>query len=362
MSWARMAAYAGLAAILAVGVYFLRQSPAEDDNNGLAAGDAAPVVVASAQRVPFVDRLESLGTLRANESVTILAEVSGVVAQVHFNDGQQVATGATLVTLESQEEEAALAAAEADLTEKRKQFERLAELVARNAVSQAQLDVQTAALRKAEADVKTARARLAKRRVTAPFAGRLGLRRVSKGALVNPGLEITSLDDLSVLKLDFQIPEAFLPSLSPGQTIEARTTAYPGRLFNGKVATVDSRVDPVTRMVQVRALLPNPDSALRPGMSMTVELLKNPRRAIRVPEEALVAVEDKQFVYVVEDGVARLRPVAIGGRTAGYMEVLSGLAEDEKVVVQGMQRLRDGAPVQIVAPTVAPQPAEGGPA
>ena len=141
--------------------------------------------------------------------------------------------------------------------------------------------------------------------ITAPFAGRVGLRNVSLGGLVNPGAVITTLDDLSVVKLDFSVPEVFLATLKPGLTVEARSDAYPGDSFSGKVASIDTRVDPTTRSVAIRALIDNREARLRPGMFMTLKLVRSEGDALMLPEQAIVPENERHYVFVVADGARR---------------------------------------------------------
>ena len=174
---------------------------------------------------------------------------------------------------------------------------------------------------------------------------------MSPGSLVRPGDQITTLDDIDVIKLDFSVPETFVALIRPGLEVRARSAAYPDRRFAGRVTSVDPRVNPTTRTVRVRAELPNPDHALRPGMLLTVDLIKNRRDALSVPEQALVPVGDRQFVYVVDGvGEARRVEVEIGSRRPGTAEVLRGLAEGDRVVVEGAHRLRPGSRVEVTDP------------
>ena len=168
---------------------------------------------------------------------------------------------------------------------------------------------------------------------------------MSVGSLVNPGTVITTLDDSSIIKLDFDVPETFVSVLEPGLTVAATSIAYPGRVFEGKVASVDSRIDPVSRSVTVRAAIPNDDGQLKPGMFMAVRLSREPTPALVVPESALVPERGNVFVFVVTDGVATRRQVSVGRREPGRVELLSGVQAGERVVVQGTQKVREGSPV-----------------
>ena len=214
-------------------------------------------------------------------------------------------------------------------------------------------------MKKAEANVAAARVRSGDRRIIAPFSGIVGTRRISVGALVSPGPVVTTLDNISKVKLDFSIPETFMTSLQPGLDIEAGASAYPGEISKGKVVAVESRIDPVTRSVSVRAVIDNTDVHLRPGMLMIVQLIKDRRESLMIPEAALLAESDQQFVFTIDNQnvVTRLK-VVIGRRRAGSVEISEGLHEGYIVVKEGLQDLRPGSKVTIVnAKDLPPAPA-----
>jgi membrane fusion protein (multidrug efflux system) len=325
---------------------------------GLGAGAAKPqpVVVQPVTRTAWVDRIQALGTARANESVTLTAKTAETVARVNFSDGQLVEAGAVLVEMTDRAEVAQLKEAQAAYSETEKQYERLRGLVKQGTVTQSQVDAQLAARDTARARMEAIRVRLSDRVVTAPFAGVLGFRAVSPGTLVQPGTVITTLDDIRTIKLDFSVPETFLSALAPGQTIEAKSAAYPDVAFDGIVTSLDSRVDPVTRAILVRAEIPNPERLLKPGMLLNVDVLNRPRESLTIPEISLSALRERMFVYRVDaDNVAREITVRIGGRRSGEVEILEGLSEGDRIVTDGLVRMRDGAPVAIVSPA----PGEG---
>lgn len=347
------AALAGAALLLAgslLGGALLGASPAPAQQAGQR--PAVPVIVRPVERDTFHDRVEAVGSLKANEAVTLSPSVSERIVELLFDDGQDVQEGDLLVVLEQTEERAAVDAAEAVLAERRAAFGRSSQLQQQQFATAAQLDERRAALQQAEADLDIARARVQDRTILAPFDGVVGLRNVSVGALVSPGEPIARLTDISTLKLDFAVPSTFLTTLRPGLEIEARSPAVPGQVFKGKVGSVETTIDAVTRSITVRALLPNEGAVLRPGLVMTVELLKNPRQALVVAEEALVPYDRRNYVFVVaeEDGrsVARRRRVEIGARRPGEVEILEGLAAGETVVVHGTLKLEDGAAVEVL--------------
>lgn len=304
------------------------------------------VFVVEAKVDEFVDRIEALGTTKANESVDVTSNITEKVVEIRFDDGQTVVAGDVLVVLDAAEEQSA----EAVLAEKRLAFQRAQELESRKFAATAHLDERRAALRQAEADIAMIRSRIADRIIRAPFGGVVGLRDVSVGALIEPGDRITTLDDTSIVKLDFSIPSTYLAALKRGLPIVARSVSFPGRLFKGSIKSIGSRIDPVTRSVIARATLSNADGALRPGLLMTVELLKNARKTVVVPESALVSRGRKHLVYVVDESdgnVVVRREVKIGARRPGEVEILSGLNAGETVIVQGSFRVRPGDTVII---------------
>jgi membrane fusion protein (multidrug efflux system) len=213
-----------------------------------------PVVVATPRREEFVDRIEALGTAHANESVIITAQVTEMVTDVGFEDGQVVEAGHVLVELTSQEESAKLAAARANYDESLRQYRRISDLVKQGSDSRSNLDQRVAARDSAAALLAELQAKLADRLIVAPFAGVLGLRSVSTGTVVKPGDEITTHDDIELITLDFSVPDSFLAALQPGLEIRASSVAYPDTPFFGRVSAVDTRVDQRTRAVRVRAL------------------------------------------------------------------------------------------------------------
>jgi membrane fusion protein (multidrug efflux system) len=313
-------------------------------------GGPVPVVSAPAQVEAVSRELRALGTVLANEAVEVSSKTSNIVTAVRFRDGQTVQRGQVLVELDSAQARADLSVATAALTESSSQLKRSRELLATQALSQSQFEQLEATQQANEARLAAARARLEDTVIRAPFAGRVGLRRVSVGSLISPGTVITTLDDTSVVKVDFAVPENDLASLREGLVIEAVSAAYPERRFAGQVLSVDSRIDATTRAVTVRAAVPNADSALRPGMFVNVSLTRDRREAIVIPEEALVPEQDKQFVFVVADGVATKREVRIGARRPGAVEIASGLEVGERIVVEGTVKVRDGGPVRDLAP------------
>lgn len=311
------------------------------------AGAPVPVVVVPVRSERLAFELEALGTARANESVDVTAKVTNQVTSVRFEEGQGVRRGEVLVELDGAQARADLAVAEAALAESRSQYQRSRELYSTRVLSDSQIEQIEATFKANEARVAAARSRVGDTVIRAPFDGRVGLRRVSLGSLISPGTVITTLDDTSTIKLDFTIPETFLSAVRPGLDITARSVAYPDVSFSGRVASLDSRVDPATRSVTVRALLPNPEGLLKPGMFLTVRLSRGATDALLVPEHALVPEQGDVYVFVVKDETAEKRRIRTGQRRVGDVQVVDGLVAGELVVTEGTQKLRDGVAVRL---------------
>ena len=316
-------------------------------------GATAAVTTATVRSERLSQKLEALGNARANESVDISSKTSNVVTAIRFGDGQRVNRGQVLVQLDDAQTRADVAAAQAAVAESERLYNRSRELMATEALSKAQFDQLEATLKANRARLAAAQARLEDTVIRAPFSGRVGLRRVSVGTLISPGDVITTLDDTSVIKLDFSVPENVLSTLREGLAVRATAPAFPGRSFSGVVSSIDSRVDVSTRSVTVRALLSNEDGALRPGMFLNVSLANDERQALVIPEQALTPEAERQYVYVVDGGKAERREVRIGMRRPGFVEIATGLKAGEHVVVEGTQKVRDGGAVSIADTEIA---------
>lgn len=311
------------------------------------AGDAVPVTLQVVQPSAWNDTLQAIGTAKARESIIVTAKVSEIIDKVHFESGQQVTTGTPLVTLRGDAQQAALAQAQATFAEADRLYLRQRELAAQQLVAHSTLDTQKSIRDAAEARVRQMRADITDRQVRAPFAGVLGIRQVSPGSLVTPTTAIATLDDISRVHVDFQVPEAELASLQLGDKVTGSSVAYPGRSFDGEVSTVDARVDPGSRAVTVRADFVNADHALRPGMLLDVRVFRPERQALVIPEIAVVQVGRDSFVYRVKDDASVERvDVRTGTRRAGVVEITEGLKAGERIVVDGTGKLRPGIRVE----------------
>jgi len=307
------------------------------------------VIVSEARIQPFPLSSEALGNARANEAVDIRPEITAAITAIHFEEGHAVSKGDVLLELENSEPLADLAAARAALVDSTSQYRRSEELFKTRVVSESQLEQLEARRDADQASVNAAKARLAQTVIRAPFDGRLGLRRVSIGSIVSPGTIITTLDDTSLIKLDFDVPAVFLSRLQTGLNVTARSAAWPDLEFRGEVSSIDTRVDPVSRTITIRAVLPNDDARLMPGMFMTVSLLKDDVVALMIPEQAIVPERSKQYVYLLgTDNMVERREVRTGRRRPGQVEIVDGLAEGDLVIAEGTQKVKPGQPAREV--------------
>lgn len=306
------------------------------------------MTVATVGRQPFRDRIPALGTLQAWESIDITSPVSQIIESLNFDDGERVEKGRVLATLRQDAERAALQELRARLADARREVTRLDNLAKKNQVAQTELDTARTEVQVLRHQIAEVEARIADRVIVAPFDGVLGLREVSEGALVSTGQRLTTLDDVSRMRLQFTVPARYLGVLRPGMTIIARSTAFADD-FTGELTAVGSRVDPIARAITARAVLPNDDGRLRPGLLMELELAGEARDAIMVPEESLQSRAARHFVWVVEGDEARRTEVTIGDRIPGWVVLRDGVEEGQVIVRDGTVRLSGNAmPVRVV--------------
>lgn len=314
-------------------------------------GGGVPVAATLVQTHTFNDAVELLGVAKGRQSVTLTAAATQLVERVRFSDGQYVAQGAILVELKDAEQNAGVEQARARLAQAERTLQRWRTLAEQGFASKAAVDQHEAAYLTAQADLAAAEARRGDRLIRAPFAGVVGLTDIAPGALVNPGAAIVTLDDLSAVRVDFQVPERYLSGLSAGQTIRARTDVYPDMVITGRIDTLDTRVDEATRAITARAIFPNPDGYLKPGMMMRVALSRGQREGLAVPEAAVAVQGASAFVFVISEGEgptrAEQRPVVSGARQDGFVEIRDGLAAGDRIVANGINKVTGGQPVRV---------------
>ena len=319
-----------------------------------AAKPGLPVKAETVTILKVLDDVSAVGSLLAEESVIIRPEIDGRIVGLHFKEGQAVTAGSRLVTIDSTEYEAQTAAQRADLKTEQQRLARTNELFEQKFISKDALDVQVGNVARLKAHVDEAESRVAKTVIRAPFSGILGLRQVSPGAYVKAGNDIVRLENVSSIKVDFRIPENYLSKIRPNQEIAVKLDAYPGEEFRGQVYAVEPVVDERTRTIAMRARIPNKGFKLKPGMFVRVVVTMDSRpNAVVIPEQAIWPQGKDSFVYRVVDGKAALTKVDIGNRAPGTVEILKGLAANDMVITDGQMKLKDGAPVSVIAPPPA---------
>lgn len=327
-----------LAGIL--GLIWFWAGPESVDEGRQYAGRSTPVTIAVVQRSEFFDSVAAVGTLEAWESVEIRPSVAQIVTELLFEDGDRVNAGQVLARQKQDAEKARFSELSASLVDAKREVERLSNLATKNQVAQTDLDRANTKVQVLEFQLEEVQARIQDRTIVAPFSGQLGLREVSPGALITPTTRLTTLDDVARMRLTFAVPAVELGVLSVGQQVTARSAAFPDS-FTGRISAIDSRVDPISRSIQVRAELPNPEGRLRPGMLMNTRVKANPREAIVIPEEAIESRGKEHFVWLLEGADTAIKSrVGIGGRSAGLVEITDGLTSGQHIVVDGVGLLR----------------------
>ena len=344
-------ALAAIAVLGGVGLSWKFLGPAASAPKAASGKGAAglPVKVAAVRTGTISEEISAVGTLLANESVMIRPEREGRVAAIHFSEGQVVRKGAKLVSLDTAEIEAQLAAINSEVNLNRSRLKRAEDLHERKFISAQALDDAREAMNQSAARQAEVKARLEKSAVIAPFEGVTGLRQISPGAYVKAGQDVARLEGIGTLKLDFRVPELYLGKIKAGQEVQVRMDAFGAETFRGEIYAIEPAVDEQTRTVLLRARVPNPGARLKPGMFARVVLVLEVREnALILPEQALVPQGKDRFVYRLADGKAQMTKIELGLRRPGEVEVLKGLAAGDTIIVDGQLRLRDGAPVTVL--------------
>lgn len=305
------------------------------------------IKIAEVTATEFADFVEAVGSTFAYESAEITSNVTEVVEKINFRDGQQVKKGDVIVVLRYAEESAQLASARANLKEQEREIERLSGLVKSGAAAVSALDARNTQKQVAEQQILQFQAQISDRIIRAPFDGVLGLRNISAGSLVSPQSVITTIDDLSTMRLDFTVPEIYMGQIKSGMQVTANSQAYPDQVFEGEVTEIDTRVDPSSRAIRVRAEIPNERQLLKPGMLLYVELALEKGTSPTIPERSVLQTGDKKFVFKVSKDIVQRTEITLGRRKPGYVEVVSGLTLGDSVATSGIQDLEDGMGVEV---------------
>ena len=315
-------------------------------------GAPSQVTLVAVQPHLFTDTLDVLGVAKGHQSVTLSAATTQLVSKVLFTPGQHVARGQVLVELKSTEQDAGLVQSQAKQIQAEREYNRWKTLAEKGFASKAAVDQYEAAWLSAKADVVAAQARQGDRLIRAPFAGVVGLSDIAPGAVINPGAAIVTLDDLSAVRVDFQIPDRFLSSVHQGQAVTATVDSYPGLEVHGVIARLDTRIDERTRALTARAEFPNPSQALKPGMMLHVGVSKGTRTGLSAPESAVSVQGDNAFVFAAQKVgkrmVADQRIVVTGVRQEGLVELKEGVAAGDMIVGDGLNKVQPGQPIRPV--------------
>lgn len=344
-------------ALIIVGALLYWRLPQTTTPDSAAATQPPAVGVADVITRELGRQFESVGDVLADESVDLAALVTERVTRIPFHEGERVARGELLIQLDDRSERYELQAARVTLEQAQREYERLKTLSERGALSRQQFDAQRTLLESAQVDVARLQEALSDRAITAPFAGVVGLRNLSVGALVTPGEVLVTLDKLDSVKVDFTLPERYLTELAVGVPVTATSVAYPGRRFAGRIVALDTRLAAETRSVVARARFDNPDLLLRPGMLLALTFSTPAERHLIVPESALQSEGDSHYVYRItgEADAPHVERVAVrvALREPGWISLRPAgdatLAAGDRVVVSGQQKLRDAAQVTISA-------------
>lgn len=314
---------------------------------------ASKVNTASPTLDLVTDSVSAVGTLRARDQIALTTELSGRVVALNLRSGSRVTKGELLLRLDDRQARADLQMAEATFEDFQRQLQRAQSLQSKNSISQSRVDELRTAAEVAAAQRLSAQTRVDNHRIVAPFEGVIGLNDVSIGMFLTAGVEIATLDSTDQMRLDFAIPEKFLGQIRPGQLVQGHSPAYPEEHFRGELVELGTRIDERSRTLPARALIDNPDSKLRPGQFMAASLTLRQRKALIIPEQAVMLRGDESYVFVASDGIARRTPVELGTRSPGVVEVVSGLSLDDQIIITGQDRLSSGERINVVEDTAA---------
>lgn len=318
---------------------------------GHGGGRGQAVAAVTVQPREFSDTIQVLGVARGRRSVNITSSTTELITRVLFADGQRVAAGTPLVELQANEEDAGVIEARARLAQAQREYDRYSELAERGIAPRVTAETAETALESARASLTAAQARRGDRIIRAPFAGVMGLTTVTPGTLINPGAVISTLDDTSVVRVDFPVPERYLGQLRAGTPIVATSDAYPGQSFSGRIALIDTRVNEQTRAATARAEFANPGGQIRPGMLMRVSVRQGARTSAAAPEAAVQYEGQRAYVFRIARGErgmnAQRIEIEAGAVENGFVEILSGVETGERLVGTGLNRIQPNAPVTI---------------
>ena len=371
-TWLRMTLMLLLVGLLAAGLIGFQQFKAGILKHVVQQirSEVPTVATAPATMQNWQPRQTAVGSARASNGADLAAEVGGVVDRIEFESGQDVAAGTVLLRLRPNDDDAKLAQLQASADLAGITLQRDERQLAAHGVAQATVDTDAANLKVARAQVAAQQAVIAEKMVRAPFAGRLGVRQVDLGQFLAAGTTIVTLQQLDPMFVDFYLPQQALGQIAVGQKVEVSADAYPNRTFDGVVTSMSSKIDPTSRMLQVRASIPNPDGKLLPGMFLSVAVASGPERPlVTIPLAAVAFNPYGSLVYVLHDGrdaqgkdqhTVSQQFVTTGASRGDQVSILKGISAGDVVVTAGQLKLHNGSVVKIdnaVQPTDNPAPA-----
>lgn len=307
------------------------------------------VRTAKVMMAPLSREVKALGTALAYDSAKIVSATSDYLTLLQIREGAPVKKGDLIAKLNDTEEKARVNELSALLAEQKRQLARLKNLTRTQASAISLLDEQQAKVNATQAQLDAVQARLNEMLIRAPFDGLIGLRQVSEGAFISAGTVLTTLDDISTIRVEFNVAERYLANLTPGLALRITNVAYGNEVFNGEIKALDPRLDPVTRSIKVHGVVANQALKLRPGMLLNVKVELANNQVLQIPEKAIVPLQNKHYVFVVDaENKVLQREVELGERIPGSVEVLSGVAEGDEIVIEGTQKLRAGATISRV--------------
>lgn len=354
---AALIAVAVFGAIFAYKFYVVRKTML-----AMASAKPPPVTVSTAavQEQTWPNTIRAVGALKSYRGIVVKTESEGLVRSIAATSGTAVETGAVLVQLDTSVEDAQLSGLEAQAHLAEINVGRARELRANGTNTQTELDTAETTLQQTRSAVAQLKATIAKKRIVAPFAGRLGIVQVYPGQFLSKGDAIAVLEAIDPIYADFSLPQQEIARLAVDQTVRLTIDAYPGRTFDGKITALSPRVTDATRNIDVRATLANPDEQLRPGMFARVDVvLAASEHSLVIPAAAVVYNPYGETVYVVTDNAAQQRFIKTGATRGDLTQVREGLKRGDVIVTSGQVKLRNGSTVQVnntLAPDANPAP------
>lgn len=331
-----------------------------------------PVTVSTtkASNQNWQPNIKAVGSLRAVKGVDVTTEIAGLIRSISFAPGTDVKEGAVLLNLNDDAEKAQLHVLIASSEIANTTYERDKAQYAIQAVSKQTLDNDAATLKGALAQVEQQKATVAKKTIQAPFSGRIGICNVNLGQYLNPGDKIATLQSLDPIYVDFYLPQQSIQQIKKGQTVTITSDTFPSKTFTGKITTIDPKVDPATRNIQVEATVSNPKFLLLPGMFATVDVITGkPIANLTLPKTAISFNPYGEIAYIVKEGekdktgkptlIAHQTFVKVGEARGDQIVIMSGIKEGDTVVTSGQLKLKNGSPVVVnnkVVPRDNPAP------